>query len=192
MNHSGKTTAITRTALCAALICILAPVSVPLPGGVPVSLATFAVIFAGGLLGAKRGTLAVLIYLLLGAFGLPVFAGYSGGLGSFVTPSAGYLIGYLFLAGLTGFVSGKYRGGNKKTGLIIGMLLGELVMYVFGTSWFIVYMNAKGTAMGLAAALGMCIVPFIPGDLIKMFAAYLLIPQVGRALKAAGAAPVQA
>ena len=74
-----NTKTLTLTALCAALLCVLSPMSIPLPGGVPISLATLAAAFAGALLGPKYGTLSVLLYLLLGAFGLPVFAGYSAG-----------------------------------------------------------------------------------------------------------------
>ena len=144
-NTTTKT--LTLTALCAALLCVLSPMSIPL---VPISLATLAAAFAGALLGAKYGTLSVLIYLLLGAFGLPVFAGYSGGFGSFVKPSSGYLIGYLFLAFLTGLIYHRFgreqKGGQKYLLLFVAQLAGEVILYIFGTAWFMYLMGAQGNA----------------------------------------------
>lgn len=186
------TKTLTLTALCAALLCVLSPMSIPLPGGVPISLATLAAAFAGALLGPKYGTLSVLIYLLLGAFGLPVFAGYSGGFSSFVKPSSGYLIGYVFLAFLTGLLyhtfSRSVKGAQKLVLLFLAQLAGEVVLYIFGTAWFIYLMGAQGNAAmaTLGGALGACVIPFLPGDCAKMIVVCLIIPALERALNAAG------
>ena len=191
-NTTTKT--LTLTAICAALLCVLSPMSIPLPGGVPISLATLAAAFAGALLGAKYGTLSVLIYLLLGAFGLPVFAGYSGGFGSFVKPSSGYLIGYLFLAFLTGLIYHRFgreqKGSQKYLLLFVAQLAGEVILYIFGTAWFMYLMGAQGNAAmaTLGGALGACVIPFLPGDCAKMIAVCIVIPVLERALNAAGLA----
>lgn len=189
---------LTMTALCTAVLCVLAPISVPLPGGVPVSLATFAVALAGGLLGAKLGGLTVLLYLLIGALGVPVFAGYTAGPSHFVSPASGYLFGYIFLSVITGaiyFRTGRNRSGAAKyAALFLAELAGEVVLYVFGTIWFMHLMGLKGNAemASLGGALGACVIPFIPGDLLKMIAVVVIVPAVEKALNAAGLRQVAA
>lgn len=171
-------------AVMAALICVAAPFAVPMPGLVPISLATFAVYLAGGLLGAKKGTIAVLIYVLLGAVGLPVFSGGAGGFAKLLGVTGGYIIGYIPCALLSGlFVDLFFRKKSLKnlTGNVtqrilgwinviwavpVGMILGTLACYVFGTAWFMI---ATGTP--LASALMACVVPFLIGDAIKIVCA---------------------
>lgn len=92
----------TRIALCAACLCALSQVSVPMPSGVPVTLQTFAVALCAGILGSGRGAVCVLVYLALGAAGLPVFAGFSGGFAKFAGPTGGFLIGFIPMAALCG------------------------------------------------------------------------------------------
>lgn len=168
-------------ALCAALTCILAPVSIPTPGGVPVSLATFTVMLAGLLLGEKLGTLSQLVYILLGSVGLPVFAGWTGGIGLVLGMTGGYIIGYLFLAFFTGFFyfhTGKNKsGGEKFFWMVLGMIAGTLVLYAFGTIWFM-----HVTGMDLTASLAACVLPFLPGDALKIAAAAILSGQIEKAL----------
>ena len=156
-------------AVCAAITCILAPLSIPLAGGVPISLATFAVMLAGVLLGGSLGAFSQLIYVLLGAVGLPVFAGWSGGLGNILGMTGGYIIGYIPCAWLTGLIYKKFGTGAKKTARILfmiqGMAAGIIALYVIGTAWFMFV-----TGMTLEASLAACVIPFIPGDFIKMAA----------------------
>jgi len=176
-----KTKEMVLCALCTALTCILAPVSVPTPGGVPVSLATFTVMLSGLLLGEKLGALSQLIYILLGAAGLPVFAGWTGGIGLVLGMTGGYILGYLFLAFFTGFF--YFHMGKKKTGgeryfwMILGMASGTLVLYAFGTVWFM-----HVTGMDLAASLAACVLPFLAGDAVKIAAAAALSGQIEKAL----------
>ena len=94
-------------ALMAAFLCIFSPISIPLPL-VPITLQTFAVFVASALLGWKKGTIAVFIYLLVGLIGMPVFSGWTGGFSSFATPSSGYMIGFLFTAFVTGFFIDRF------------------------------------------------------------------------------------
>lgn len=159
------------TAIMAALICIAAPFSVPI-GLVPISLATFAVYLAGGLLGAKRGALAVVVYILIGAVGLPVFSGFAGGFAKLLGVTGGYIIGYVPCALLSGLLYDRTR---RVWTLPVGMVLGTLACYIFGTAWFLIA-TADGAITGasVVSALMMCVVPFLPGDAIKIAAACAL------------------
>lgn len=121
-------------AMFAALTCAVAPISIPLPGGVPITLQQVSVMLAGLLLGAKLGALSQLVYVLLGAFGLPVFAGFHGGMGSILGPSGGFLVGYPFLAAVCGLIYwkwGRQRSGAAKYGVMaLAMVLGNALLYV--------------------------------------------------------------
>lgn len=166
------------TAIMAALISVLAPIAVPLAGEVPISLATLAVMLAGAILGSKLGTLSVLIYILLGMIGLPVFANYASGTGIVFGMTGGYIIGYLPLALIIGLFSEKWgQGRYQYPALIAGALAGNLVLYVLGTYWFMKY-----TGMALSGALAACVLPFIPGDLMKTAVVCILVPRVMPAL----------
>ncbi len=149
------------TAIFAALICVAAPISVPLPGLVPISLATFAVYLAGGILGGKRAALAVTVYVLLGAVGVPVFSGYSGGLGVLFGVTGGYIIGYIPMALITGIFA-DMQSKNHWT-VPVGMVLGTIALYTFGTAWYMIF-----TGNGLITALAGCVVPFLAFDAIKI------------------------
>lgn len=155
-----------------ALMAICSWISLPLPSGIPVTLQTFGVFLAVGILGGRRGTLAVAAYLLLGLVGAPVLAGFSGGVGSYLTPSGGYLVGFLFTALL---MWGMERLlGQKKWVLLLSMILGLAVCYAFGTAWFMVaYAKSEG-AVGLLAVLGWCVFPYLLPDAVKLALAWLL------------------
>ena len=160
----------TLCGLLAALIAICSWISIP--AAVPFTLQTFAVFAAVLLLGGKRGTLAVAVYLLLGAVGLPVFSGFKGGVSALLGPTGGYILGFLISALLIWAVTARF--GEKLGVLIAALLLGLAVCYAFGTAWFVVvYSRAKGP-ISVGAALGMCVVPFILPDLLKIALALLL------------------
>lgn len=150
----------TETAVMAAVLCVLGPFSVPL-GPVPLSLAPLCILLAVYILGAARGTAACLIYLIMGAVGLPVFSGFSGGLARIAGPTGGYLIGYIFLALIAGWFIGHFR--EKIWLQFLGMCLGMAVLYAFGTVWL-----AHVTGMSFTEALAAGVLPFIAGDLIKI------------------------
>ena len=177
---------LTMTGLMAAVLCILGPVSLPLPfSPVPISLGTLAVYLAAVILGGRLGTVSCALYLLLGLAGLPVFSGYAGGAAKLFGPTGGYLTGYLFLAMTAGAFAGK-EGKVWKSGWysLAGMLLGTLILYVFGTLWL-----AWSAGMSFYQALWAGVLPFIPGDLLKMGAALLLGGSVRTALVQAGMLP---
>lgn len=154
------------TAIFAALICIAAPFSVNIGSLVPISLATLAVYIVSGMLDVKCSVAAVAVYIMLGAVGLPVFSGFSGGVQKLFGVTGGYIIGYLALAGIVSLMTSKI---NKKYIYPLSMLLGTVVLYLIGTVWFIVQ-----TKSAVGAALMSCVVPFIPGDLVKIAAASVL------------------
>ena len=170
----------TLIAVMAALICVAGPLSIAV-GPIPLSLASFAVYMAGAVLGAKRGAVAVAVYLLIGFIGVPVFSGFSGGFQKLAGVTGGYLIGYLpcaFLTGL-GIVNSEGRSGYWR--LPVMMIAGTAALYTIGTAWFMIQ---TGSALG--GALSLCVIPFLPGDALKIIAATLLTVPVRKAVFSAG------
>ena len=160
------------TALFAALIAVASWISVPLPfTPVPINLATLAVSLTGALLGYKYGTISVFVYLLLGAVGVPVFAGFTGGLGHLAGPTGGYLVWYLTSAFICGLVI-ELIGKNEARWWVtaIAALLGTASCYILGTIWFMAL-----THNTLAASMSMCVIPFLPGDALKITATVLIV-----------------
>ncbi len=165
-----KTINIVYIAIFAALMAVCSWISIPLV--VPFTMQTFAVFMAVGLLGGKRGTIAVLVYILLGAVGFPVFAGFAGGPGVLLGPLGGYIFGFLVSA-LAMWAMERLPMG-KKVLRIVSMLVGLLICYTVGTAWFIIVYARQGSPIALSAALLMCVVPFIIPDLAKIALAFFL------------------
>ncbi len=165
-----KTIDMVYIAVFAALMAVCSWISIPTT--VPFTLQTFGVFMAVGVLGGKRGTLAVLVYILLGAIGLPVFAGFSGGIGALLGTSGGYIVGFLFSA-LTMWLMETTLGRSAAV-QIASMVLGLIVCYAFGTVWFMVVYTSQTGAVGLMTVLGWCIFPFVIPDLVKIALAFLL------------------
>ena len=151
----------TRCALFAALLTVCAWISVPV-GELAISLQTFGVLLTLGILGGKRGGAAILVYLALGAIGLPVFTGFRGGIGILLGPTGGYLWGFL-AAGLL------YWLLERKIPLWINFLLALMLCYVCGTAWY--YFAFQGDFWAVAA---MCVVPYLLPDGLKFAIALLL------------------
>lgn len=165
---------ITFIAISAAIMAVCSWISIP--GPVPFTLQTFGVFVTVGILGGRRGTLAMLVFLLLGAVGIPVFAGFSGGFGVLLGSTGGYLLGFLFTA-LIMWLFEKIPG-NKTLMLILSMLVGLVVCYAFGTAWFMVVYGHNTGPIGLGSTLMMCVVPFILPDLAKIALAFLISSRV--------------
>ncbi len=168
-------------AVFTALIAVGAWISIPTPVRIDFTLQTLGIFLALGILGGRRGTLAVTAYLLLGAVGAPVFSGFSGGLSALLTPSGGYLIGFFFAA-LAMWGMEKVLG-EKLWVLGLSMLLGTAVCYAFGTAWFMVVYPAGGESVGLWTALTWCVFPYLPFDLMKIALALALTSQLRRHVK---------
>jgi biotin transport system substrate-specific component len=145
---------------------------ISIPTAVPFTLQTFGVFIAVGVLGGKRGTLSVLVYILLGLIGIPVFAGFSGGIAVLFGSTGGYILGFIFSA-LVMWAFEKFLG-RKPVIQILSMLAGLIVCYAFGTAWFMVVYARQSGSVGLVTALGWCVIPFIIPDLIKIALAYVL------------------
>ena len=157
------------TALFAALICVAAPFSIYV-GPIPISLATFAIYLTGAILGGKRGMVATIVYIMLGAVGLPVFSGFRGGFGVLFGMTGGYIIGYIPLVLITGiFAEMNSKKINRAVVTVIGMILATAALYTFGTIW---YMIVSGN--DLVTSLKTCVLMFIPGDAIKIACATAL------------------
>ena len=149
-----------------------------IPTTVPFTLQTFAVFATVAILGMKRGTIAVLVYIILGAVGVPVFAGFSGGFGTLLGTTGGYIIGFLFTALITGGIIKAF--GKKIWVMAAAMVLGLVACYAFGTVWFIYVYTSTKSAVGIMTALSWCVIPFIIPDLCKIALAILLERRVGR------------
>ena len=164
MNTAAKqklsTRDLTRIAVFAALMAVCSWITIP--ATVPFTLQTLGVFLAVGLLGGRRGTLAIVVYVLLGAIGMPVFAGFS----------SGYIVGFVFSA-LLMWAMEKALGRSVPV-LAVSMVLGLIICYAFGTAWFYFAFTSTKGAVTLMTVLGWCVIPFIIPDLLKIACALLL------------------
>ena len=166
--------------LMSAVICVLGPLALNIPvSPVAVSLGTLAIYFVISVLGMKLGTISVVIYILLGLAGVPVFTNFTGGPAKLFGPTGGYIIGYVFLALICGFFVDQF--GKSMPVTFAGMLLGTAVLYAFGTLWLGYQMD-----LSFAQALMAGVIPYIPGDLIKLAIAMAVGTQVRKRLIKAG------
>lgn len=167
-----NTRTITTSALFVAVMAICSWISIPIPGtAVPINLGTFGVIMTGYVLGKRNGVISVIIFLLLGAVGLPVFHGFSGGVGILLGPTGGFLIGYIalaFSAGMASELSDRFSI-KKIPSYVLSVLIGEIILYTAGVMYFMTLTKAS-----LTAALLACVLPFLIGDGVKMFFAYIV------------------
>ncbi len=166
-------------ALFAALMALCAWVTVPY--AVPFTMQTFGVFLALLLLGGKRGTICMAVYLLLGAVGLPVFSGFRGGVGALVGSTGGYLVGFIVSALLMWALSGFAR--KSRWTLAASMALSLAACYAFGTAWFVIVSVRAGKAMTVGAALSMCVLPYIVPDAAKLWLACVLARRLKKFVK---------
>ena len=155
----------------AAVTAVAAQIAIPIPP-VPFTLQVLAVILSGLLLGSRYGALAQVVYVLVGAVGVPVFSEFSGGLGAILGPTGGYLVSYPIAAAVAGLASGAARSGSRRRALWVGFLwgcVGLAVIYAFGAAWLSVV-----TDLPFAAALAQGVLIFVPFDLIKVALAALV------------------
>jgi len=149
----------------AAIIAVMAQIIIPLPYGVPITLQTLAIPLAGVVLGSKRGTITTIVYIIVGAVGVPVFSGFGGGLGVVFGLTGGFILSFPFLALAAGLGAEK----NNKIWLWGGLVTGVMVNYLCGVVYFSVF-----TSNDLITSLFACVLPFIPGDILKIIAIGLL------------------
>lgn len=164
-------------ALMTAITCILAPFAIPIPvSPVPISLTNLVLLISVYVLGYKKALVSFLIYLLLGLAGLPVFSGFVGGPGKIAGPTGGYLLGFFFMIPIAGYFIDKFS--TKRALVVPGMVLGFAVTYIFGTAWL-----AYQMAISFATALSMAVLPYLPGDAIKIIIAVIIGPMLKQRLK---------
>lgn len=162
----------------AALITICSWISIPL-GPVPFTLQTLGILAVMLTVGGRRGTIAILVYLALGAVGVPVFAGFKGGIMSFIGPTGGFLIGFVFGALVYWLLEKlflkKLMTTPVKTWIfgMLGFVVFEVVMYIVGVIWFMTVYAAQTGPVGLATVMSWCVIPFIIPDIVKMVVAVL-------------------
>ena len=175
----SKTYDIVYIGVFAVIMAICSWISIPTT--VPFTLQTFGVFVTVGVLGGKRGSLSVLVYLLLGVIGVPVFAGFSGGLGVLLGSTGGYIIGFLFSALIMWGMEILF--GKSNVVLVVSMIVGLLVCYLFGTVWFMsVYARTTGP-IGVMTALGWCVFPYIIPDGIKIVLAMILCKRMAKIIR---------
>ena len=165
--------------LMTAVIAIMAQISIPMPEGVPMTMQTFAITLAAVVLGAKLSTISTTIYVLLGAVGLPVLAGFSGGISKFVGPTGGFLISFPILAFIIGYAVDHriaFRGA-----FVVGLILGTVVNYVVGVAMFCLLTNSS-VMVGFTA----CVLPFIPTAIIKAILAFVIGFAIRKRLRVMG------
>lgn len=175
-----KINILTLIGLMTAVTCILAPLSIAIPiSPVPISFTNLAIYISCIILGWKKGTISYLIYLLIGLAGVPVFSNFSAGPSKLLGPTGGYLIGFIFMALVTGLFVNKFAG--KIYMYVVGMVLGTIITYILGTGWLAIQLG-----MTFWAALLIGVVPYIVGDLVKIALALILGVPVKQQIKKAG------
>ena len=151
------------------LVATLAQVKIPIPfTPVPLTGQTFAVLLVGAALGSKRGAISLVLYTLMGALGLPFFAGGASGLAYLSGPTLGYLVGFIAAAYVIGLLAERGLERSVRTSLI-PFLAGTLIIYLFGAGWLAIL-------FGVEQAITLGILPFIIGDVIKLVLAALALP----------------
>lgn len=165
-----STSTMAVVALMTAVLCVLAPFSIPV-GPIPVSLATLGLYLAVIILGGKKATIVCLMYLLIGFVGLPVFSGFSGGPAKLVGPTGGYFLGYLLLTMIAGWFVDKLP--RKRGMCLLGLVIGTAACYTVGTVWLAVQME-----LDFGAALMVGVVPFLVGDAMKIFVVVWCGPKI--------------
>ena len=171
-------------AIFVALIIVCTWITIPL-GPVPFTLQTFAICVTGGVLGLKRGTIAVVVYILLGIVGVPVFSEFSSGIVKFIPNTetgmtGGYIIGFILtviIVGISIYISRNKETKIQTVYLGVGMVLGDLACLIFGTVWF---WQFNPMHLGLAASISTCVIPFIIPDLAKIIVALIVSTQMNK------------
>lgn len=161
-----KTIDLVICSLFAAMTAVLAQISIPFPGGVPLTLQLLSVSLCGILLGSKKGFISILVYVILGAIGLPVFAGFTGGFQYIIGYSGGFLVSFPIVALIIGLISERT---NNMVFIFLSAILGLLINYTVGSLVFSLVTNSS-----IMAAISACVIPFIFTDLVKILIATVI------------------
>lgn len=175
MNLAKTTKKLVYTAVSIAIMILLSQLSIPM-GAIPFSLGLLGIFLISGILGGTYGTIAVGIYVIMGACGLPVFAGFKGGLGALLGATGGFIMGYLFVPIILGVICTIFK--YKYVPMTFAYILSLFVCYLFGALWYMNYVTCS-----LKTALMACVVPFIAFDLLKIVIAELLVVRLRKLLR---------
>ena len=168
-------------ALFSAIIVICSLITIP--SAIPFTLQTFAIFLCLNILGAKKGIISILIYILLGVVGLPVFSGFNGGVGALLNVTGGYIIGFIF-SGLTfSLVTLIFKKKPNKFINLIASFLGLLVCYIFGTLWYVFLFIKNGDSISFTSAIAICVLPFIIPDVLKILLSVVLSEKIKNHIK---------
>ena len=179
LSSAEKTKFMVMASVTAVIIVICSWITIPMV--VPFTLQTFAIFFALIFLGGAYGTLSIAVYIILGAIGLPVFSGFKGGLTAITGPTGGYILGFVF-SGLIFWLMTKLLG-EKKVVIVISMITGLTICYLFGTLWFMHFYAGTDNAKTFGTVLSLCVIPFIIPDVCKLVLAYVMAGIVKKAVK---------
>ncbi len=179
VRKNSKTYDMVYIGVFAVLMAICSWISIPV--AIPFTLQTLGVCLCGGILGGKRGIMVILVYILLGAAGLPVFAGFSSGIGVLLGPTGGYIIGFIFSMLVMWGIEAV--AGRKTWVMAFAMIAAIIACYVFGTVWFMIVYGRNGGQISLGAALGMCVIPFLLPDLLKVALALGITKRLEKAIR---------
>ena len=180
-----KTADLVYIAICAVVLAVCSWISIPT--AIPFTMQTFGVFCVLLILGGKRGTIAIVVFLLLGAIGLPVFAGFTGGIGVILGTTGGYMLGFIIMGLFFWLAEAIQLKDNTRAAAaalrIAVLVIGLAACYAFGTAWFMsVYAKQTGT-IGLGTALTWCVLPFILPDLIKLAVAFPISARISKAIR---------
>ena len=164
------------TALCTAMICVCSWIQIPF--AIPFTLQTFAIYLALLTLGGARGLLSIILYIAIGAVGLPVFSGFTGGVGALLQPSGGFIIGFIFIALI--YLLGERLLPSKPIFKLVLLTLGTVFCYSFGLIFFIAFHTDGACSTSFFSALSVCILPFIIPDAIKLALAFIVSKRIRR------------
>ena len=171
MQHiNTRTYDMIKVSMLTAIICVCSIITVSI-GPVPINMALLGIFLSVGLLGMFKGFLSVALFIAIGAFGLPVFAGLKGGFSVLAGPTGGYITGYLLAAAVAGLGIKLFK--NREVMIILFMTAGLFICYLFGTVWFVASTNSD-----VPYAISVCIVPFVPFDAAKILISRLVCRQV--------------
>ncbi len=172
---------ISLIALFSAIIVICSLITIP--SAIPFTLQTFAIFLCLNILGAKKGIISILIYILLGVVGLPVFSGFNGGISALLNVTGGYIIGFIFSALTYWLITSAFSKKPRKIINLISSFLGLIVCYIFGTLWYIFLFIKNGEFVGFASAFTICVLPFIIPDILKILLSVTISERVKKIYK---------
>ena len=164
--NNQKIKALVLIALFSAIIVICSLITIP--AAIPFTLQTFGVFLCFCVLGAKKGLASVIIYVLLGIIGLPVFSGFNGGIGALLNVSGGYIFGFIFSALVFWLIDSLLIKKPRKVAKTLSSFVGLIVCYFFGTLWYILFFARNGEAIPVTTAIAVCVLPFIIPDILKI------------------------